>query len=346
MTLNRRMTLTVAFACALASTVLYPLFIGTGWFYAGLGAIIAVAASGALSRLRTLPVLVCLVISVAGLLLYLNLVFEARHSWLLFIPTPGSLSRLGDLAGTGMTDAGRYAPPAPELPSLVLLAAGGIGITAILADLIAVRLRSAALAGLPLLVLFTVPITMNAQHENLGTAVVFCLGTAGYLAMLSADGRERIRVWGSLVSLWRSGSLYDAAGRRGQGRADDGAYARMPADGETGPAHGATGQEPGPDTRALAAAGRRVGLASVILALCVPLVVPGLHPSKLFSSGPGIGGEGGTTGAAVALPDTLSQTMRELQQTHPTKVLTYTLDGPRQLRRTTLRTSRPTCTTP
>ena len=331
MTLNRRMTLTVAFACALASTVLYPLFTGSEWFYAGLGAIIAVAASGALSRLRTLPVLVCLVISVAGLLLYLNLVFEARHSWLLVIPTPGSLSRLWDLAGTGMTDASRYAPPAPELPGLVLLAAGGIGITAVLADLIAVRLRSTALAGLPLLVLFTVPITMNAQHENLGTAVVFCLGTAGYLAMLSADGRERIRVWGRLVSLWRSGSLYDAVGRRGQGRADDGAYAGMPADGETGPAHRATGQEPGPDTRALAAAGRRVGLASVILALCVPLIVPGLHPSKLFSSGPGIGGEGGSTGAAVALPDTLSQTMRELQQTHPTKVLTYTLDGPRQL---------------
>ena len=331
MTQNRRMTLTVAFACALASTVLYPLFTGSEWFYAGLGAIIAVAASGALSRLRTLPVLVCLAISAAGLLLYLNLVFEARHSWLLIIPTPGSLSRLWDLAGTGMTEAGRYAPPAPELRGLVLLAVGGIGITAVLADLIAVRLRSTALAGLPLLVLFTVPITMNAQHESLGTAVVFCLGTAGYLAMLSADGRERIRVWGRLVSLWRSGSLYDAVGRRGQARAGGGAYGGMPADGETSPAHLATGREQGPDTRALAAAGRRVGLASVILALCVPLVVPGLHPSKLFSSGPGIGGDGGSTGAAVALPDTLSQTMHELQQKNATKVLTYTLNADKQL---------------
>jgi transglutaminase-like putative cysteine protease len=330
-TLNRRMTLTVAFACALASTGLYPLFAGSQWFYAGLGAILAVAGSGALSRLRTLPVLVCLGISVAGLLLYLNLVFEARHSWLLVIPTPGSISRLWDLAGTGLNDAHRYAPPAPELPGLLLLATGGIGITAALADLIAVRLRAAALAGLPLLVLFTVPVTMNAQHENLGTAAVFCAGTAGYLAILSADGRERIRVWGRLVSLWRSGSLYDAMGRRGQKRADGAAYAGISADGETSPAHRATGRESTPDTRALAAAGRRVGLASVILALCVPLVIPGLHPSKLFSSGPGIGGSGGTAGAAVALPDTLSQTMRELQQNHPTKVLTYTLDGPGQL---------------
>jgi len=74
-----------------------------------------------------------------------------------------------------------------------------------------------------------------------------------------------------------------------------------------------------------------VGLASVILALCVPLLVPGLHASKLFSSGPGIGGSGGATGPAVGLPDTLSQTMRALQQTHPTTVLTYTTSASKQL---------------
>jgi transglutaminase-like putative cysteine protease len=330
MTQNRRMTLTVAFACALTSTALYPLFTGTTWFYAGLGAIITVAAFGALSRLRALPVVVCLAISVAGLLLYLNLVFEARHSWLAIIPTPGSLSRLWDLAGSGFTDSRRYAPPASDLADLVLLAAGGIGITAMLTDLIAVRLRSTALAGLPLLVLFTVPITLNAQHEGLGTAVVFCLGAAGYLAMLSADGRDRIRIWGRLVSLWRSGSAYDSAVQRDRTPAAGGTYPGMPEDEETRSAFRITGGETGPDTRALAAAGRRVGLASVILALCVPLLVPGLHASKLFSSGPGIGGSGGA-GSAVGLPDTLSQTMRELQQTHPTTVLTYTTSASKQL---------------
>jgi transglutaminase-like putative cysteine protease len=99
----------------------------------------------------------------------------------------------------------------------------------------------------------------------------------------------------------------------------------VPAEEQMSPARRITEREPGPDTRALAAAGRRVGLASVVLALCVPLLVPGLHPSKLFSSGPGIGGSGGSgTGAGVSLPDTLSQTMRELQAKHPTTVLTYT----------------------
>ena len=305
MTPDRRMTVTVAVACVLTSTVLYPLFIGAQWFYVGTGAVIAVAASGTLSRLRTLPVVACLAVSLLGLLLYLNLAFESRHSLLAVIPTPDSVSRLWDLAGTGMTDASRYAPPAPALPGLMLTAAGGIGLTAVMADLIAVRLRSTALAGLPLLVLFTVPITMRAPH-GAGTVIVFCLGTAGYLAMLSADGRERIRVWGRLVSLWRYGPRDDAAARR---RAAE--------------------PEPGPDTRALAAAGRRVGLASVVLALCIPLIVPDLHPSKLFSSGPGIGGTGGGA-SSIALPDTLSQTLRNLQESHPTTVLSYTIDPPQE----------------
>src|SRR5580658_5886319 len=315
MTMNRRMTVTVAVACVLASTVLYPLFLGSAWFYAGAGAVIAVALSGSLSRLRVLPVPACLAISVLGLLLYLNLVFEVRHSWLWVIPTSGSVTRLWQLLGTGLTDSSKYAPPAPDLPGLMLLAAGGIGLMAVLTDLIAVRLRSTALAGLPLLVLYTVPITMRAPSGP-GTVIVFCLGTAGYLAMLSADGRERIRLWGHLVSLWRSGSLYDAPARRGT--PDGAGYAEATAN--AGDRHLKGEPDAGPDTRALAAAGRRIGLASIVLALCVPLILPGLHPSKLFSSGPGIGGAGGNgggSGGTRATPGALSDTLTALKEGRP-----------------------------
>jgi transglutaminase-like putative cysteine protease len=298
MTQNARMTVTTAVACVLTSTVLFGLFISSLWFVIGVGAVIAVAGAGALTRLRTLPVLVCVAGSLAGLILYLNLVFEVRHSWLLVIPTPGSLSRLWHLAGTGVHDANRYAPPAPNLPGLLLLAAGGVGITAVLADLIAVRLRSTALAGLPLLVLFTVPVTIDDSHNGFATSLVFCLAGIGYLAMLSADGRERIRVWGRLVSLWRQAPRHD-------------------------PAYDGGGKVSGPDTRTLAAAGRRVGLASIVLALCAPLIVPGLHPSKLFSSGPGIGGRGGS-GQSLSLPTALSQTVTQLHEPQPRTVFTYT----------------------
>jgi transglutaminase-like putative cysteine protease len=294
MTAERRMTLMAAIACVLVSVVLYPLFSTALWFFEGIGAVLVVAAVGLLIRRRTLPVLVGLAATLAGLLLYLNVVFEARRSLLGVIPTPASLSRLGDLASTGMTDANRYAPPVPNLPSLMILAVGGIGITAALTDLIAVRLRCTALAGLPLLVLFSVPVMMNAPHSQVGTAIIFCLGGAGYLAMLSADGRERIRVWGRLVSLWRK-------------------------------------ERTNPDTRALAAAGRRIGLASIVLALCAPLLIPGLHPSKLLSSGPGIGGAPGSGGGGSGLPSVLSQTIDALRDKHSSVVLTYSTTAPQRI---------------
>jgi hypothetical protein len=216
------MTVTAAVAVVLTSTVLYPVFTNSVWFAASMGAVLVVTATGALTRLRTLPVLVCLLASVIGLVLYLNLVFEARHSLLLVIPTPTSISRLADLVGTGISDSRRYAPPVPNLPGLLFLTEAGI--TAVATDLIAVRLRSTALAGLPLLVLFTVPVMVNAPHSQLATGLVFCLAGAGYLAMLSADGRERIRVWGRLVSLWRTGSQQDVAvGQAGPGSHQAGA---------------------------------------------------------------------------------------------------------------------------
>ena len=323
MTLNSRMTVTTAVACVLVSTVLLPLFSDILWFVIGAGAVIAVAGTGALTRLRTLPVSVCLAAGVVGLLLYLNLVFEVRHSLLLVVPTPGSLSRLWHLAGTGLHDANRYAPPAPNRPGLLLLAVGGVGITAVLTDLIAVRLRSTALAGLPLLVLFTVPVTMNAPHSQLTTVLVFCLSGAGYLAMLSADGRERIRVWGRLVSLWRSAPRY--------GRTPGGTFDGADSDGRGLDGRGLDGRgerRPGPDTRALAAAGRRVGLASIVLALCAPLIVPGLHASKLFSSGPGIGGTGGSGGPqSLTLPSALNQAVSQLHESQPRALFTYSTNA-------------------
>ena len=32
---------------------------------------------------------------------------------------------------------------------------------------------------------------------------VFCLGMAGYLVLLAVDGRERLRLWGRLVTVWQ-----------------------------------------------------------------------------------------------------------------------------------------------
>ncbi|HTU73055.1 MAG TPA: DUF3488 and transglutaminase-like domain-containing protein [Trebonia sp.] len=281
---SRRLTIATAIATMLAGTSLYPLFSGTAWFWAGLGATITVAGVATLTRLRRLPVVVCLAATVLGLALYLNLVFEAGHSFGHVLPTPRSLELLGRLARSGMSDAGRYAPPAPELPGIVLLASGGIGIVALLTDLVAVRLRSVALAGVPLLLLITEPFAISASRSWLGTVIAFCLGTAGYLGMLSAESTQRIREWEQP----RPGA-YD-----------------------------------GPDTSALTAAGRRVGIASVVFALFLPVLVPGLHVTRLIGGQPGIGGgSGGGTAGGTGLPSPEQVVASQLQESRAEPVLTY-----------------------
>jgi transglutaminase-like putative cysteine protease len=284
---NHRLTVTAAAATVLSSVALYPLISGTGWFFAGLGAVIVVAAVGTLTRLRPLPVIVCLLAALAGLFLYLNVLFAGPQSFHWLIPTPASAGHLLLMVGMANSETTRFAPPVPATNELALLAAAGIGIIAAVTDLLAVRLRRPAIAGLPLLVLFCVPLTTIANPGWFGEVVVFSLGIAGYLALLSADGRERVRLWGRVVHTW--------PGQR----------------------------EPrGPDTRQLTAAGRRVGFATVVLALCVPIILPGLrHSQRLF---PGHGGGGGSGYAgSLSLPDPLVQMNQQLRIPHPEAVLAY-----------------------
>jgi transglutaminase-like putative cysteine protease len=289
---SHRQTIAAGIATLLAATSLYPLFIGTAWFFGGLGATVTVAAVGTLTRLRRLPVLACLLAGAAGLVLYLNLVFAGGPSFGHVLPTLASLHRLFSLVGQGTSQSARYAPPVPELTGMLFLAVAGIGIVALLTDLIAVRLRSAALAGIPLLLLVTEPFAVSASRGWLGIVIAFCLAATGYLGLLATEGRERIREW------------------------------EQPRPGSTGG---------GPDTSALAAAGRRVGFASAAIALCLPLFIPGLHTTRLFGGQPGIGGHpgsGGSGGGLVGLPSPETAMSSELQSKKAEPVLQYTENGP------------------
>jgi transglutaminase-like putative cysteine protease len=286
---SHRRTAAAGFAVILASVSLYPVFTGVLWFWAGVATVIVVALAGTATRLRRLPVLVDLAAGVVALLLWLNFAFSNAKSLLHLLPTPASLAALWDVAGQGFTESSKYAPPVPELRGMLLLAAAGIGIAAILTDLIAVRLGSAALAGLPLLLLFTEPFTLSLSRGFLGTTIAFCAGVAGYLALLSSEAKDRIRAW----------------------------------------EHSDPEAPDAPDTRTLAAAGRRVGFASVVVALCLPLFVPGLHATRLFGGQPGIGGHGaGGSGSGasgiVGFPDPNTQLSQELRSSKATPVLSYT----------------------
>ena len=348
--MNLRLTLTAALAVILASVSVYPLIQTAGWFWAGVGAVIAAAIAGALTRLptlyaaiagsvlalvavcpllfapewglkivgaaiigitaagrprlRLLQALAIVVTYLSALLIYLNVTFAAQLSTAAFVPTRASLSHLSSLVSQGLGER-IYEPPVPSGPGVMLLAAGGIGLMAAATDLIAVRLRSPAIAGLPLLALYCVRITTSARQGAVGATVVFGLTLIGYLALLAADGRERLRIWGRLVTVWHGAS------------------------GEPGDPAEATGQvKPvatieaveAPDTRALAASGRRIGLAAACIALVFPLLVPGISVHDLFHTEPTTAGSGGPL---ISPPNPLLQMHDQLLDTSPHAVLTY-----------------------
>ena len=286
--MNTRLTLAAAVATVLASIALYPLLDSGGWFWTGIGAAIVVAAVGAATRRRAIPAVLCFLAAVGALFLYLNVVFAGRQSWAGLAPTGASLQHLRLLLKQASFETSKYSPPVPARPGIVLLTVAGIGFVAVLTDLLAVRLHRPAIAGLPLLVLFCVPLTTDARPGAVGGTLVFCAGMVGYLGLLSADGRHRLRLWGRLIHPWQ----------------DD-------ADSQ------------GPDVRPLAAAGRRIGSAAVVLALALPLLVPGLKAHRLFATdGNGKGGGSGSH-SRLTLPKPLDLLNTDLHELRPVPVLTY-----------------------
>ncbi|HTP17358.1 MAG TPA: DUF3488 and transglutaminase-like domain-containing protein [Streptosporangiaceae bacterium] len=276
-----------AAVCALLAG--YPLLASGDWRAVALGGLIVVVAAASVTRLGLLRALAAAITYLGALLWYLNLAFASRESAAGIAPTTASLRHLGNLAGQGLAEQS-FAPPVPGRPGIALLAAGGIGLIAAATDLISVRLRSPAIAGLPLLVLFSVPVTTHAKDAGLGEAAAFCLGITGFLAMLAADSRQRLRLWGRLVTV----------------------------------RHGSPEPAQAPDTRALSTSGRRIGLAAVSVAVIAPLILPSLAVHDLFHDGQGPGnGTGGPSWFLSRLPQPLAQLQGQLANTTSQPVLTY-----------------------
>jgi TgpA N-terminal domain/Transglutaminase-like superfamily/Domain of unknown function (DUF4129) len=276
-------------ATALAVIACAPLYTNPSWYLkaAGLLVIACCALSG--TRIRAFRPIADVVTYLAALLIYLNLIESAKRSWALLVPTGKSLHHLVMLSKSGMSLA-KYAPPVAGKPGVVLLAAGSIGLAAIVVDVIAVRLNRPAIAGLPLLVLYMAPIATAAKGGGIGGVITFLLAATGYLGLLASDGRNRLRGWGRVVTVWHYAGEDDRLG--------------------------------GADIRGLAATGRRIGLAAVCAAIIAPLVLPSLNLHRLFEKG-----NGGTKVVNAGLPDPVDQLKGLLGSLSNTPVLSYRTRG-------------------
>ncbi|WP_233617928.1 DUF3488 and transglutaminase-like domain-containing protein [Actinomadura sp. WAC 06369] len=296
-----RMTMTAALATLAGAVGLAPLFESAGWFGGAFGAVAAVAAGGLAARRLRVPAPLQPFAGLLGLLLGLNLFYAASESLLGVVPTPASLGRLADLVGTGWESANRYAAPVPVLPGIELLTAAGVGAVAVLVDFLAVGLRRAAPAGLPLLAMYSVPAAV--LDEGVGW-VPFAVGAFGFLILLMADSREQVGGWGPLVARRRwTAPRETGAGGDGAGGGD---------------------ALPGALAGTATSGGRRIALGAVAVAVALPTAVPGLQQRGILDLR---GGSGGDT-RTVTTPDPLVSLKRELTELDDSVVLTYRTRDP------------------
>ncbi|MDN3358313.1 DUF3488 and transglutaminase-like domain-containing protein [Actinomadura sp. DC4] len=286
-----RLTMVAGLATLLASVGLYPLYESSGWFFTGFGALLVVGGAGVLTRRFRVAAALCPAIGLLALFLYLTVVFASGHAFLGVVPTPSSTARLGRLMSEGWHDANSYAAPVPMLPAINMLTGVGIGLVAILVDFLAVRMRRAALAGLPLLAVYSVPAAVRQQTVSW---LAFLLGAGGYLGLLVADARDQLSGWGRAVFTrhWSATRQIDER----------------------------------PDSSPLSASGRRIGLTAVVIAIVLPFAVPGIESHGLLGVGEGDGSSSGKGGGSITglnALDPLVSVRRQLVRTGDAEVLRY-----------------------
>jgi transglutaminase-like putative cysteine protease len=265
--MGRRHTLALVAGAAtlLASLPLGSVFDTTTWLVYAVFCVALVVGSAMLVRTLRGPAWAQMLAMMATMLLFVTWAFPSGGEIAAIIPTGATFANFNTLlqqAGVAIRD---QAVPVPDLDGLLLLTTAGIGLVAMLVDLAAVGIRRPALAGLPMLAIYSVPVAVLPEGVN---PFAFFFGAAGYLWLLVSDSVDRVRRFGRRFS--------------GEGRDVD-------------------VWEPSP----LSAAGRRLGLVGLVVAILVPLAVPGMTAGFLdrFGTGPGGQGSEGTNGSPAAAVD-------------------------------------------
>ncbi|MEH1102057.1 transglutaminase TgpA family protein [Micromonospora sp. CPCC 205561] len=293
MTAHRNLGLVAAAATLLAAAPLSAIFERWTWLIQATIAVAVVAAVAALARLGRVPLWGQVLGMLAGLTLALTWLFPSGGELLGIVPTPATFTHFGELLDGSLEDMRSYGVKVPDTDPLLFVTVLGIGGVAVLVDVLAVGLRRPALAGLPMLAIYSVPV---AVYVDSVPAVPFVVGAAGYLWLLVTDNVDRVRRFGRRFT--------------GDGRDVD-VWEASP----------------------LAAAGRRLAAVGVAVAVVLPLAVPGMTGGLLDRLGAGSGngtgngrpGQGGTPGG-IDLFAALSGQLNQSEVADLVKVTTNEAD--------------------
>lgn len=252
------MSVVAAIATLLAAMPLATIFDTWTWLLYSVIVVVVVSGSATLARVMRASAGVQVLVMMVALLLILTWMFPSGGEIARLIPTLDTFRHFNELLILAGHQVRTSAVPVPDLEGLLLLATIGVGLVAILIDLAAVGIRRPALAGLPMLAIYSVPVAVLPDGVSF---LSFVATAAGFLWLLVSDNVDRVRRFGRRFS--------------GEGRDLD-------------------GWEPSP----LAAAGRRLGAVAIVLAILAPLAVPRMNSTILSTFGPpgGSGPGGGSSG--------------------------------------------------
>ena len=193
MTSRRHMTLVAAACTLLASAPIISIFDSLKWLMQSVivVAVIMGAAWGARSlRMRVWAQVLAMIL---GLLVGVTMFNGDGTALAGLIPTPATFAHFATLFTQSGVEVRSAYVPAPDLPGLLFITVLGVGSVAILVDLFAVGLRRPALAGLPMLAIYSVPVAVYVESVS---PVPFMIGAAGYMWLLVSDNVDKVRRFG------------------------------------------------------------------------------------------------------------------------------------------------------
>lgn len=295
-----RVTLFAALATLLTAWSLVPLVESAGWLLQAALLLAVQSAVGAGARrvplARSLTVAAQLLVS----LLILAVLFAGKGESTGSGPLAYLVTDFGALYQRGAMDVSEFAIPAPLTDGIRLLLVSGVLLIGLLVDTLAVTLRTAAAAGLPLLALYSVAAGLSGGGE--APWFSFLLAGCGYLMMLLAESRDRLAQWGRVF----------------------GAAPRERVSSSSGLAGGREGRLTTP-----VRTGRRIGAVALGLALAVPAALPSLGGGLMGGPGEGEASDGGT-GGTISAVNPLVSLQSNLNAADNRVVLKYQTDNPRQ----------------
>ncbi|MET9857402.1 DUF3488 and transglutaminase-like domain-containing protein [Streptomyces sp. NPDC006450] len=298
-----RLTVFAALATLFTAWSLNPLVESGGWLPQAALLLVLQSAVGAGARrvplARTLTVAAQVLVSLLALMLLFGgkMQSAAGDGLLDYLVTD-----FGALFSQGVQDVNEFSMPAPLTDGIRLLLVSGVLLIGLLVDLLAVTVRTAAAAGLPLLALYSVAAGLSGAANGSGGAswVSFLLAGCGYLLLLLAEGRDRLAQWGRVFGAAAPSSRSQvAAGYSGGGQA-----------------------------LAPVRTGRRIGAVALGLALAVPMVLPSLGSGVLGPGGGAGEGEGNGLGPSIQAVNPLVSLQSSLNTQDNRVVLRYRTDSP------------------